>query len=77
MVADHAQLLSEVEGNVVQLGDWYRGQRVRTWLKNNRDVVQPWIDGRAERTGVLRRTRARTLMESGEADREAMLEYLG
>jgi hypothetical protein len=77
VVADHAQLLSEVEGNVVQLGDWYRGQRVRTWLKNNRDVVQPWIDGRAERTGILGRTRARTLMESGEADREAMLEYLG
>ena len=76
MVADHAQLLSEVEGNVVQLGDWYRGQRVRTWLKNNCDVVQPWIDGRAERTGILGRTRARTLMESGEADREAMLEYL-
>jgi hypothetical protein len=29
---------------VVQLGDWYQGQRVRTWLENSRDVVQPWID---------------------------------
>jgi hypothetical protein len=67
---NHAQLLSAVEGDVVQLGDWYQGQRVRTLLKNNRDVVQPWIDGRAERTGILGRTRARTLMESGEDDRK-------
>lgn len=41
---NHAQLLSKVEGDGVQLGDWYQGQRVRTWLENNRDVAQPWLD---------------------------------